>query len=339
MLNPKIFRERDICGIADAQLPDEDIEVLGKALSTYLIRYSGRTICVGRDTRPSSPRLHSALLKGVISAGAHVLDVGIVPTPVLFYSAYHFSADAAIMITGGNEPLDINGFKVVCGTSLLFGHALEDINKVMQMADFEVGEGSVKEADALTPYVEELASQFHFSAAVNFAVDPDSGITRPLLEQILEPLNASAVKKSEAAFCVSISVDADRLAAVDEKGNPVPSDTLLLLFGREILTRKPNSALLCDEQFPEAIFQKLNRFGGRPIAISPSEPSLQARIKQEHAELSVLASGQIVFADRYYGFPDAIYATCRLLEIVALSEGPLSAEVARLLADHPRPAA
>src|SRR4051794_12074251 len=108
MLNPNIFRERDICGVGDSDLVDEDVETLGKALGTYLIRYSGRIICVGRDNRPSSPRLHNALLKGLTAAGANVLDIGVVPTPVLYYSTFHFSADAAIMITGGNESADKN---------------------------------------------------------------------------------------------------------------------------------------------------------------------------------------------------------------------------------------
>jgi phosphomannomutase / phosphoglucomutase len=339
MLNPRIFRERDICGIADTELPDEDVETLGKALATYLIRYSGRIICVGRDDRPSSSRLHAALLRGLTAAAANVLDVDIVPTPVLYYSAFHFSSDAAIMITGGNEPQESNGFKVVCGNSLLVGHALENISKLMQMSDFEPGEGSIKQADALTPYVKEVAAQFDFAKKVNFAVEGNSGTARSLLQRISESLNAVLGKRSEAAVSVSISADSDALSAADEKGNSISPDMLLLLFGREILSRKQDSVLLYDEQFPQVVSQMLNRWGGRPIAIGPSERSVQARVKQEHAELSVQASGQIVFADRYYGFADAIYATCRLLEIVATSEGPLSAEVARLLTDDSMPAA
>jgi phosphomannomutase / phosphoglucomutase len=335
MLNPKIFRERDICGI-ESDLSDEDVETLGKALATYLIRYSGRLICLGRDDRPSSPRLHAALLKGLLATGAHVIDIDVVPTPVLQYSALHFSADGAIMITGGNESPNHNGFRIICGTTLLYGHSLEEIHRVFQMADFEPGEGNLKEADTITPYIEELTSQFRFSRPMKFALDPNGVPNQTIFQHLLKPLNMSVVTKKDAAVGVSICANALCSKVSDDKGQPVAPEMLLLLFAREILARKPESVLLCDEGFSMRAVKLLTDLGAKIIQISSSEPSVQSRVKQEHAELSVQGSGSIVFADRYFGFEDAIYAACRLLEILANSEERLSAMIARLEEDLAR---
>ena len=129
MLKQSIFREYDIRGIADEELLDDDVQALGRGLATYIIRHSGTTICLGRDCRLSGQRLHDALIKGLVDAGSTVLDVGVVPTPVLYYSAVHFAADGAIMITGSHNPPEYNGFKTVCGTGTLHGEAIQDVYK------------------------------------------------------------------------------------------------------------------------------------------------------------------------------------------------------------------
>ncbi len=331
MLSPTIFLEREICGIAETDLLDEDVVTLGKALASYLIRYSGRNFCLGRDLRDSSVRIHGALLKGLVSAGAHVSDLGIVPAPVLFSSVFDRPADAGIMITGGDHSPGYNGFKVVCGTSLLFGRALEDVYKMAISADFESEEGEVKPAaDGCRTYVDQVASQFTLPRAVQLHIDAGSEMTKPVLDQLLTRLKASSVKKNQAEASAVISPGSDRLEVADEKGNPIAPEFLLLLFGREILTRKPGSTFLYDECFPDSISRRLIELGGRAVPMSATEPSIQARLKQEHAELGVLASGEIVFADRYYGFADGIYATCRLLEIIAPAQKALSLEVAEV---------
>ncbi len=338
MLKPDIFRERSISGIADSDLSDADVEVLGQAMASYLIRYSGRVICVGRDDRPSSPRVHAALLKGLQAAGSRVLDVGIVPTPLLYYSSVHFTADAAIMITGGSESPEYNGFKLVCGAARLYGHALADIQKVIQLADFENGEGTYKQVDSTAPYIDELTSQFRFANTLKFALEVGTETTRSLFQRLLKSMHASVTRKHDAAVTISLTADAEHLQPFDEKGHAIPPSSLLLLFGREILQRKPESVLLYDEQFPPEISTQLIEMGGKPVPVNSAELSIQSKIKEERAELSVQASGQIVFADRFYGFEDAIYAAFRLLEIISRLESPLSAELARLpqARQHPR---
>ncbi len=354
MLKPSIFREYDIRGIADEELADADVEALGRALATYVIRHSGRTFCLGCDCRLSGARLHDALLKGLIAAGANVLDAGTVPTPVLYYSAVHFKADGAAIITGSHNPPEYNGIKTVCGTSTLYGQAIQDIYRLISSNDFESGEGSVKQVDAVTPYVDEIASQFQFERKVKIVLDAGNGTAGPVVRKVLEKLNVEtielffemdgrfphhhpdptvlanlnhlkeSVRKHKAELGIAFDGDGDRLGAVDEHGAVVYGDMLLLIFAREILSRKPGSTFIGEVKCSQAMYDKLKELGGNPIMYKTGHSLIKAKMKEEHAELAGEMSGHMFFADRYYGYDDAIYATCRLLEIVAKSGKPLS---------------
>ncbi len=347
MLKASIFREYDIRGIADEELFDADVELLGRGLATYLIRHSGRIICLGRDCRLSGTRLHDALLKGLMASGCTVLDIGVVPTPVLYYSAVHFKADGAIMITGSHNPPEYNGFKTVCGTGTLHGEAIQEVYKLITGVDFEAGQGSVKELDAVTPYVDEIAQQFKFERQVTVVIDAGNGTAGPVVHRVLEKLNVKAkelffemdgrfpnhhpdptvlanlkdleaeVVRSKAELGIAFDGDSDRIGAVDEKGQVVFGDMLLLIFGREILSRKPGSTFIGEVKCSQIMYDKLKELGGNPIMYKTGHSLIKAKMKQEHAELAGEMSGHMFFADRYYGYDDAIYAACRLLEIVS----------------------
>jgi phosphomannomutase / phosphoglucomutase len=357
MFKPGIFREYDIRGIADEELLDADVELLGQALGTYLIRHSGRTICLGRDCRLSSGRIHNALLKGLLASGAYVLDVGTGPTPLLYYSVVHFEAAGGIMITGSHNPPEYNGIKTVCGSGTLHGEQIQQVLKLIQGSDFESGAGTLKEIDAATPYVEEIASQFQFSRRVKVVFDAGNGTAGPVFHRILEKLNvepvelffemdgrfpnhhpdptvpenlrdlAKAVRKEKAELGIAFDGDADRIGALDEKGSVVYGDMLLLIFGREILTRKPGATFIGEVKCSQVMYDKLAELGGNPIMYKTGHSLIKAKMKQAQAELAGEMSGHMFFADRYYGFDDALYAACRLLEIVAKSGKPLSAQL------------
>jgi phosphomannomutase/phosphoglucomutase len=354
MLNPGIFREYDIRGLADQELLDADVEVLGRALGTYLIRHSGRIICLGRDCRLSGGRIHDALLKGLLAAGANVLDIGTGPTPLLYYSAVHFQADGAVMITGSHNPPEYNGIKTVCGAGTLHGEQIQQVLKLIQENDFESGEGTVKEVDAATPYVDEIAAQFQFHRKVKVVLDAGNGTAGPVLHRLLEKLNVQpielffemdgrfpnhhpdptvlqnladlkeSVRKNKADLGIAFDGDADRIGAVDEHGNVVYGDMLLLIFGREILSRKPGATFIGEVKCSQVMYDKLAELGGNPVMYKTGHSLIKAKMKQAHAELAGEMSGHMFFADRYYGYDDALYAACRLLEIVAKSGKPLS---------------
>jgi phosphomannomutase/phosphoglucomutase len=358
MFKPSIFREYDIRGIADEELLDPDVELLGQALGTYLIRHSGRTICLGRDCRLSGDRIHAALRKGLLASGASVLDIGVAPTPLLYYSVVHFEAAGGVMITGSHNPPEYNGIKTVCGPGTLHGEQIQQVLKLIQGSDFETGSGTVKEVDAATPYVEEIASQFQFVRRVKVVLDAGNGTAGPVFHRILEKLNvepvelffemdgrfpnhhpdptvpenlrdlAKAVRKEKAELGIAFDGDADRIGALDEKGHVVYGDMLLLIFGREILSRKPGATFIGEVKCSQAMYDKLAELGGNPIMYKTGHSLIKAKMKQAHAELAGEMSGHMFFADRYYGFDDALYAACRLLEIVAKSGKPLSAQLA-----------
>ncbi len=355
MLNPEIFREYDIRGIADKELLDPEVELIGRALATHLIRQSGRLLCLGRDCRLSGQRIHDTILKGMLAAGANVLDVGVGPTPLLYYSAVHFKADGAIMITGSHNPSEYNGLKTVCGSGTLHGDQIQHVLKLAQTRDFESGVGTVKTVDAATPYVDEVAAQFAaLPRKVKVVFDAGNGTAGPTLHRILEKLNIDpielffdmdgrfpnhhpdptvvsnlkqlqdAVVKNKAELGIAFDGDSDRIGAVDENGAAVYGDMLMLIFGREILTRKPGATFIGEVKCSQIMYDKLAELGGKPIMYKTGHSLIKAKMKEEHAELAGEMSGHMFFADRYHGFDDALYAACRLIEIVAKSGKPLS---------------
>jgi phosphomannomutase/phosphoglucomutase len=360
MLKSTIFREYDIRGIADSELPDDGVEQLGRAFGTYLQRQTGKHINLGRDTRLSSPRLRDALLRGLVASGCEVTDIGVVPTPVLYYSCFHLKADGGVMITGSHNPSEFNGFKTVCGESTIHGAAIQELRRIIESQDFASGAGSVKNADAVTPYVEEVSSQFHYGRRIRVVVDAGNGTGGPVMHRLIEKLNVDAVemffemdgrfpnhhpdptvpanlsaliakvRETGADLGIAFDGDTDRIGAVDEQGNVIYGDQLMIVYGREILTRKPGATFISEVKCSQIMFDDLKQRGGNPIMWKVGHSLIKAKMKETHAELAGEMSGHMFFADRYYGFDDALYAACRLIEIVAASGRPLSAQLADL---------
>ena len=357
MLKPTIFREYDIRGIADSELLSPDVEQLGLGLGTYLSRQSGRKINVGRDCRLSSTRLRDALVKGLLSAGCDVTDIGTVPTPVLYFSAQYLKADGAIMITGSHNPPEYNGFKSVCGSDTLHGEAIQEVRRTIERQDFEHGTGRVASVDVSGPYVDEIAGQFHLDRRIKVVADAGNGTAGPIMHRIFEKLNldvtelyfemdgnfpnhhpdptvpanlaalSDKVRETHAQLGIAFDGDADRIGAVDEHGNVVYGDMLLLIYAREILQRKPGATFIGEVKCSQLMYDFINQWGGNAIMYKTGHSLIKAKMKQEHAELAGEMSGHMFFADRYRGYDDALYAACRLIEIVAKSGRPLSAQL------------
>ena len=358
MLKPTIFREYDIRGIANSELLSPDIELLGSGLGTYLRRRSGgHKINVGRDCRLSSSRLRDALVKGLLHAGCDVTDIGVVPTPVLYYSAQHWKADGAIMITGSHNPPEYNGFKTVCGSGTLHGEAIQDVLDLIQKQDFEKGAGNLAMLDAATPYVDEIAAQFHFDRRIKIVADAGNGTAGPVFHRILKKLNVDAtelffemdgafpnhhpdptvpanlrsliekVRETGADLGIAFDGDSDRIGAVDELGNVIYGDMLLFIYAREVVTRKPGATFIGEVKCSQVMYDEITKLGGNAIMYKTGHSLIKAKMKEEHAELAGEMSGHMFFGDRYYGYDDALYAACRLIEIVAKSGRPLSAQL------------
>ena len=360
MLKPAIFREYDIRGAADAELLDADVETLGQAFGTYLQRHAGLKVNLGRDTRLSSPRLRDALMRGLKTSGCQVADLGVVPTPVLYYSVFHLQADGAVMITGSHNPPEFNGFKVVAGTSTIHGEAIQEVRRAIETGDLARGEGSATSADVTTAYVAEVCSQFHFPRRIRVSVDAGNGVGGPVMHRILEKLNVDAtemffemdgrfpnhhpdptvlanlqpliaeVRRTRSDLGIAFDGDADRIGVVDDRGTVMYGDQLMIVYAREILTRKPGATFIGEVKCSQLMYDDIAARGGNPIMWKTGHSLIKAKMKETRAELAGEMSGHMFFADRYYGFDDALYAACRLMEIVAGSGQPLSSQLAGL---------
>jgi phosphomannomutase/phosphoglucomutase len=357
MLKPTIFREYDIRGVADTELLSPDIVDLGRALGTLLRRKSGKRINLGRDCRLSSTRLRDALNEGLLSSGCDVTDIGVVPTPLLYFSAVHLKADGAVMITGSHNPAEFNGFKTVCGSGTLHGETIQEVLHLIQKQDFERGSGHASDMDLSAAYIDAVAPQFQFDRRIKVVADAGNGTAGPLVHRLLQRINCDvtelffemdghfpnhhpdptvpanlkhlqdAVREHKADLGIAFDGDSDRIGAVDEHGNVIYGDMLLLIYGREILARKPGATFIGEVKCSQIMYDELERLGGHPIMYKTGHSLIKAKMKEERAELAGEMSGHMFFADRYFGYDDALYAACRLMEIVSKSGKPLSAQL------------
>lgn len=357
MLNPQIFREYDIRGIADVDLPDEGVKLLGRALGTFFLRQGARSVNLGRDARLSSDRLRDALIEGLLATGCHVTDLGKVPTPLLYFSVYHLQTDAGVMITGSHNPPEYNGFKTMLGKSTIYGAQIQEIAQIVRSGSLSQGEGKLSQVDVSDAYVDLVASQFDFPRRVRVVIDAGNGAAGPTMHKLLSRLKVEpielyfemdgrfpnhhpdptveknlddlklAVKQHQADLGIAFDGDGDRLGAVTETGEVVWGDQLMLIYGREILSRKPGATLIGEVKCSQVMYDELKRLGANVIMYKTGHSLIKAKMKQAQAELAGEMSGHMFFADRYLGYDDALYAACRLIEIVARSRKPLSAQL------------
>jgi phosphomannomutase/phosphoglucomutase len=306
--------------------------------------------------------LRDALAAGLKASGCNVTDIGVVPTPALYYAVVHLPADGGVMITGSHNPPEFNGFKTVCGASTIHGPAIQELRRTIETGDLVSGPGSEIAADVVTPYVAEVAAQFQFPRKIRVVFDAGNGTGGPAMHRILERLNVepiemffemdgrfpnhhpdptvtanlealtAKVRETGADLGIAFDGDADRIGAVDERGTILYGDQLMVLYGREILTRKPGAIFIGEVKCSQLMYDDLAARGGKPIMWKTGHSLIKAKMKETHAELAGEMSGHMFFADRYYGYDDALYAACRLMEIVARSDRPLST----LLADLPK---
>jgi phosphomannomutase/phosphoglucomutase len=360
MLNANIFREYDIRGIADQELLDEGVADLGRAIGSYLIRHNGKNVNLGRDCRLSSERLRNALITGLKSTGCAVTDIGVVPTPLLYFSTVHLKAAGGVMITGSHNPAEYNGFKIMSGTGTIHGQDIQTLREMIERRDFVEGQGSETFFDIATPYVDEISAQFKFERRIKVVADAGNGTAGPAMHRIFEKLNVdytelffemdghfpnhhpdptvpdnlkqlvAAVKKEKADLGIAFDGDSDRIGAVDDKGEVIYGDQLMIIYAREILSRKPGSTVIGEVKCSQSLYDDIRKNGGNGIMWKTGHSLIKAKMKETHAELAGEMSGHMFFADRYYGFDDALYAACRLMEIVSRSGQKLSAQLADL---------
>ena len=363
-INPQIFREYDIRGIVGKDLTPESVTNIGKAIGTYIRRGGGQTIILGRDVRSSSIEFRNILSNALNLTGCDVIDIGMVPTPVTYFALHHFNADGGVMITGSHNPPEFNGFKISQGTHSLYGKKVQELKRLIDVDDYETGTGSTRKQSVLSDYMEKICSILEIPRKIKVVVDGGNGcfgivgpdLLRKLgqtpIEQFSEPDGtfpnhhpdptvaenlADLIKKvrsEKAELGIGFDGDADRIGLVDEKGNILWGDQLLTIFARDILSRNPGATIVGEVKCSQNLYKDIENNGGVPVMAAAGHSLIKKKMKETGALLAGEMSGHICFADNYYGFDDAIYAACRVLQIVAQSDKQLS----EMLADLPKTA-
>ncbi|HYA35937.1 MAG TPA: phosphomannomutase/phosphoglucomutase [Candidatus Binataceae bacterium] len=363
-MNRQVFREYDIRGIVENDFDDRFVVDLGRAYATILNRAGKRRITLGRDCRLSSDRLRDLLLEGVLGGGIDVVDIGVVPTPLLYFSVRHWEMDGGAMITGSHNAAEYNGFKLGVGPTTIFGADIQKVADIIERGDFVSSQrkGSVTERPVLPDYQAYVKNDIKLRPGLKVVVDGGNGTggvvgaplmralgadtidlyiemdgrfpnhhPDPTVEENMRDL-AAAVKSNRAELGIAYDGDADRIGAIDENGRIVWGDELMVIFSRAILKQRPGATFIGDVKCSQRMYDDIARHGGRPVMWKTGHSLIKSKLKEERAALAGEMSGHMFFADRYYGFDDAIYASMRLLEIVSQSGRGL----AHLLADLPQ---
>ncbi|HEX9101929.1 MAG TPA: phosphomannomutase/phosphoglucomutase [Polyangia bacterium] len=356
-MNVRVFREYDIRGNADRDLDDGFANDLGKAIGTHLRRAGAKKITLGRDCRVTSPRLHKALRAGLMSTGVHIIDVGVVATPLEYFSVFHFDADGGVMITGSHNPPEDNGFKILRGKSTIHGAEIQQLRQLIEARDFETGLGVASEQSIEAAYIDMAASKIKLGPRrFKVVVDAGNGVGGtcvPLLQRLgfdvtglyIEPdgrfpnhhpdptieKNVADLKAKVAELGAEVGIaldgDADRIGVVDAKGRIVWGDQLMILFARAILKEHPGATFVSEVKCSKAMYDEIAKAGGKAIMWKVGHSLIKEKMKEEKALLAGEMSGHIFFANRYYGYDDAIYAAARLCELLTRDEKPLAEHV------------
>ena len=354
-MNLHIFKEYDIRGVVPRDLTPALVTCLGRALGTFFIRNGASTMVLGRDCRLSSPDVHAQLVRGLIATGMQVIDIGVCHTPLVYFSLFHLEKNAGVMITGSHNPPEYNGFKVCLGKTTIYGEQIQQIREIMERADYEIGSGACEKRDMLPDYCDCIAGSISLKRPLKVVVDAGSGTggqaAVPLLQRLgcdvvglycdmdghfphhhpdpTVPGNVQdlieTVARTGADVGISYDGDADRIGVVDDRGRIIAGDQLLLIFARSILDDVPGATVICEVKSSQVVIQEIERLGGRAIMWKTGHSLIKAKMQEEQALVAGEMSGHMFFAHRYFGFDDAVYATCRLLEIISRSSAPASA--------------
>ena len=371
-MNPRVFREYDVRGVADTDLGDAFATDLGRAIGTRLRRGGGRTLALGRDPRLSSPRLHRAFSLGLIETGVHIIDVGMVATPVLYFAVHHHDTDGGVQITGSHNPSEDNGFKILIGKSTIHGAEIQALRQLIERRDFEhapgPGSAELREDEIGSAYIAAARGRLQMGARrLRVVVDAGNGAGGPFVLPLLESLGVEVVplycnpdgrfpnhhpdptvpenvadlirevQRQGAEVGIALDGDADRIGVVDRKGRIVWGDQLLILFAREILRERPGATFVSEVKASQALYDEIARLGGRAIMWKVGHSLIKDKMKVEGALLAGEMSGHMFFAHRWYGFDDAIYSAARLCELLSREERTLEELVDTLPALHNTP--
>ena len=348
MLPPEIFKAYDIRGVVDKALSENAVSQIGRALGTEALALGQNAIIIGRDGRLSGPRLVKALSEGVMAAGCDVIDVGMAPTPAIYFATFHLGTQSAIAVTGSHNPPEYNGLKIVLNGETLAGDRIQGIRRRIESGDLASGAGNRREIGILDDYVTRILDDVKPARAMKIVIDCGNGVGGAVAPQLFKALGCEtvelfcdvdgnfpnhhpdpsqpanledlveAIKQHDAELGLAFDGDADRLGVVTPDGNAIWPDRQLILFARDILSRQPGGKVIYDVKCSRNLPLAITAAGGEPVMWRTGHSFIKAKLKESGAVLAGEMSGHIFFKERWFGFDDGLYTGARLIELLSM---------------------
>jgi phosphomannomutase / phosphoglucomutase len=354
-MNKEIFREYDIRGLVEQDLTDDVVKNIGRALATYMSDRGKISASVARDGRLSSEHFKNLLVEGMVESGLSVVDLGQVPTPLFYFSLFNLGMEGGIMVTGSHNPPEFNGFKVAFGEATLFGDEIQDLRKIIEEKRFVHGTGSFREyKNIVDDYYTFLRGNIKLNKKFKVVIDAGNGVggvvalpilkemgqevidlycdvdghfpnhfADPTVEKNLVDLRKTVVE-TKADVGIGYDGDADRIGIIDNEGNIIWGDYLMIIYARDIFKDKKGAYFVSEVKCSQNLYEDIEKHGGIPIMWKAGHSLIKKKMKEVNAVLGGEMSGHMFFADRFFGYDDAIYASLRFLEIMERDGRPVS---------------
>ena len=349
---PEIFKAYDIRGIVDKTLTEEGAELIGRALATTAAHKGVRKFVIGRDGRLSGPKLSAALARGMNAAGADVIDIGVVATPMVYFGTHHFATGTGVMVTGSHNPPEYNGLKMMIAGETLSGESIQDLLRVVQKGEFAKGQGKLERQDIREAYLQRIVGDVKMARPMTIVVDCGNGSPGAFAPELYKRMGCKVIelfcdvdgsfpnhhpdpskpenledliaklKGSEAEVGFAFDGDGDRLGVVTKNGKIIYPDRQLMLFAEEVLSRNPGAEVIFDVKCTRNLFPWIRKHGGKPLLWKTGHSFIKSKLKETGAPLAGEMSGHLFFKDRWYGFDDGLYAGARMLELLSRTKDP-----------------
>lgn len=348
-MESKVFREYDIRGIVGTEIQDRDVYLLGKTVGTYMVRQGKSRLVVGRDCRLSSDRYRDLLVEGMLETGLDIVDLGVCPTPLLYFAIRQLGREGGVMITASHNPPEYNGFKICNGFDTIFGLEIQRVRELMESKEFASGRGEIQQLSIQERYIEYVLQNVRLKRSLRVGMDAGNATGGPVALPLLRSMGCQVyplycdmdgtfpnhepdptvmenvrdlqelVRSEKLDLGIAYDGDCDRLGVIDHQGEVIFGDKLMIIFAREILSRRPGSVFISEVKCSKTLYDDIERGGGRAVMWKAGHSLIKAKMKEIDAVLAGEMSGHIFFKDRFFGFDDGIYSSCRLLEILAAS--------------------
>lgn len=361
--NPAVFRAYDIRGMAETDFTDDFVSHIGMSLGSEAIDHGQQSMVLGYDGRLSSPRIKDALINGIRSVGCHVIDLGLVPTPLMYFATHHLGTQSGVMITGSHNPPQYNGFKVVIAGKPYADEQIQGLKRRIEIQHYkecELGsEGGYQEHDISAEYIDTIINDVAIAQPLKVVVDCGNGAASNLTPALLHELGCDviplfcevdgnfpnhhpdpsvmsnlndlihAVREHDADIGLALDGDGDRLGVVTRSGNIVLPDKLLMLFAQDVVSRNPGTDVIFDVKSTRHLNQLVSTYGGRPIMWKSGHSYIKQKMQETGALLGGELSGHFFFKERWFGFDDGTYAAARLIEILSITDADLDGQIAQ----------